>query len=66
VKTRSEERVPESARDDKFEQEIKKYLGSAPLFYEENQKDYNQITRLVIEQLRPTNILEEILVKDYT
>jgi hypothetical protein len=66
VKTRSEERVPESACDDKFEQGIKKYLGSAPILYEENQKDYNQITRLVIEQLRPTNILEEIWVKDYT
>ena len=66
MKTRSEERVPESACDDKFEQEIKKYLGSAPLLYEENQKYYNQITRLVIEQLRPTNILEEIWVKDYT
>jgi hypothetical protein len=66
VKTSSEERVAESACDDKFGQEIKKYLGSAPLLYEENQKDYNQITRLVIEQLRPTNILEEIWVKDYT
>jgi hypothetical protein len=64
VKTSSEERVAESACDDKFGQEIKKYLGSAPLLYEENQKDYNQITRLVIEQLRPTNILEEIWVKD--
>jgi hypothetical protein len=58
VKTRSEERVPESACDDNFEQEIKKYLGSAPLLYEENQKYYNQITLLVIEQLRTENILE--------
>jgi hypothetical protein len=66
VKTSSEERVAESACDDKFDQEITKYLGSAPLLYEENQKDYNQITMLVIEQLRPTNILEEIWVKDYT
>jgi hypothetical protein len=66
VKTRSEERLPDSACDDKFDQEIKKSLGSAPLLYDENQKDYNQISRLVIEQLRPANILEEIWVKDYT
>ncbi len=66
MKTRSEEMVPESACDDRLEQEIKKYLGSAPLLFEENQKDYNQISRLIIEQLRPTNILEEIWVKDYT
>ena len=46
MKTRSEEGVPKSACDDKFEQEIKKYLGSAPLLYEENQKDYNQIAVL--------------------
>ena len=53
MKMRSEEIVPEFACDDKFGQEIKKYLGSSPLLYEENQKDYNQTTRLVIEQLRP-------------
>ena len=42
VKTRSEESVPRPAGDDKLEQESKKYLGSAPLLYEENHKDYNQ------------------------
>ena len=66
VKTRSEESVPRPAGDDKLEPESKKYLGSVPLFYEENRKDYNQFASLVIEQLRPTNILEEIWVKDYT
>ena len=66
MKTRREESVPTPARDDKLEPESKKYLGSVPLFYEENHKDYNQFASLVIEQLRPTNILEEIWVKDYT
>jgi hypothetical protein len=67
VKTRSEESVPRPAGDDKLEPESRKYLGSAaPLFYEENRKDYNQFASLLIEQLRPTNILEEIWVKDYT
>ena len=49
-----------------YEPESRKYLGSAPLLYEENRKDYNQFASLLIEQLRPTNILEEIWVKDYT
>ena len=66
MKTSSEERVAESACDDKLDQEIKKYLGSAPLLYEENHEDYNQFAYLVKEQLRPTNILEEIWVMDYT
>jgi hypothetical protein len=66
VKTRSEESVPRPAGDDKLEPESKKYLRSVPLFYEENHKDYNQFASLVTEQLRPTNILEEIWVTDYT
>jgi hypothetical protein len=66
VKTRSEESVPRPAGDETLEPESKKYLGSVPLFYEENHKDYNQFASLVTEQLRPTNILEEIWVKDYT
>ena len=66
VKTRSEESVPRPAGDGKLEPESKKYLRSVPLFYEENHKDYNQFASLVTEQLRPTNILEEIWVKDYT
>jgi hypothetical protein len=66
VKTRREEMVPESACDDKFEPESKKYLGSAALLYDENHKDYNQFAYLVKEQLCPTNILEEIWVRDYT
>ena len=66
VKTRSEESVPRPAGDDKLEPESKKYLGPAPLLYEENHKDYNQFACLVKEQLRPTNILEEIWIMDYT
>jgi hypothetical protein len=66
AKTRSEESVPRPAGDDKLEPESKKYLGSAPLFHEENRKDYNQFASLVIEKLQPTNVLEEIWVKDYT
>jgi hypothetical protein len=66
VKTRSEEGVPRPAGDDKLEPESKKYLGSVPLLYGENHKDYNQFAHLVKEQLRPTNILEEIWVRDYT
>jgi hypothetical protein len=66
MKTRSEESVPRPVGDDKLEPESKKYLGSVPLFYEENHKDYNQFVSLVTDQLRPTNILEEIWVKDYT
>jgi len=42
VKTRSEESVPRPAGDDKLEPESKKYLGPAPLLYDENHKDYNQ------------------------
>jgi CO/xanthine dehydrogenase FAD-binding subunit len=34
--------------------------------YEENHKDYDQFAYLVREQLRPTNILEEIWVRNYT
>ena len=40
--------------------------GAAPLLCGENHKDYNQFAYLVKEQLRPTNILEEIWVTDYT
>jgi hypothetical protein len=65
VKTRSEESVPRPAGDDKLEPESKKYLGSVSLFHEENRKNYNQFVSLVTEQLRPTNILEEIWVKNY-
>ena len=64
VKTRSEESVPRPAGDDKLEPESKKYLGSVALLYDENHKDYNQFASLVTEQLRPTNILEEIWVRD--
>ena len=66
TKTRSEESVPRPTGDNKFGPESKKYLGSVSLFYEENHKDYSQFSNLVTEQLRPTNILEEIWVKDYT
>jgi hypothetical protein len=66
VKTRSEESVPRPAGDDKLEPESKKYLGSAPLLCGENHKDYDQFAYLVKEQLRPTNILEEIWARDYT
>jgi hypothetical protein len=57
--------VPWSASDDKLEQETKKYLGSAPLLYDESQKDYDQIVSLMREQLCPANILEEIWLRDY-
>jgi hypothetical protein len=66
VQAGSEERVPGSlAGDHKLEQEIKKYLGSAPILYDENEKDFNQIVDLVREQLSPTNILEQNWVMDY-
>ena len=66
VKTRSEESVLRPAGDDKLEPKSKKYLGSVHLFYEESNKDYDQFVSLVTEQLRPTNILEEIWAKDFT
>jgi hypothetical protein len=66
VQARSEESVSGSwAGGHKVEQEIKKYLGSAPLLYDENESDYDQIACLVREQLGSTNILEEIWVMDY-
>jgi hypothetical protein len=65
VKTRSEESAPWPAGDDKLEQEMEKYLGSAPILYDESEKDYDQIVSLVREQLGSTNILEEIWVRDY-
>jgi hypothetical protein len=65
VKTRGEESVHWPVGDDKLEQKVKKYLGSAPILYDESQEDYDQIVRLVREQLLSTNILEEIWIGDY-
>jgi hypothetical protein len=67
VQARSEESAPGSlAGNHKLEQEIKKCLGSAPILYDENEKDYSQFVDLIRDQLCPTNILEEIWVMDYT
>jgi hypothetical protein len=66
TQARNEESVPVSlAGDGKLEPEIKKYLGSAPILFDESEEDYSQFVDLVREQLHPTNILEEIWVMDY-
>jgi len=66
VEARNEESEPVSLDgDDNREQKIIKYLGPAPLLYHENENDYNEIANLVRKQLIPTNILEEVWVKDY-
>src|SRR5208337_5661841 len=66
VETRNEESEPVSlGRDDNREQKIIKYLGPAPLLHDENENEYKEIADLVRKQLTPTNILEEVLVRDY-
>jgi hypothetical protein len=64
VETRSEESVPATGGD-RFKHDVKKYLGSAPVLYDESQQDYDKFVYLVREQLVPANILEEIWLAEY-
>jgi hypothetical protein len=54
VETRKEESESVSLDDDdNRERKIIRYLGPAPLLYEENENDYKEIANLVRKQLIP-------------